>query len=174
MAYVVSPRRQPWKSSSDEVGRGFKKAPPGRSLLEEFIGGVRGRSLTGEELVGEELIRKENVGKELIGKENIGKDLIGEELAGEEFVGEELVGEELAREELVGASGRSSSGRQGGAYRGAKDKLIGAPRRSSGRSSCERGRRKEEERKLDPRDPLPANQKASLKMPRMCVCLETS
>jgi hypothetical protein len=28
--------------------------------------------------------------------------------------------------------------------------------------------------RLDPRDPLPANQKAPLKMPQMCVCLEMS
>jgi hypothetical protein len=31
----------------------------------------------------------------------------------------------------------------------------------------------EEEEMLDPRDLLPANHKPPLKMPRMCLCLET-
>jgi hypothetical protein len=105
--------------------------------LEEFVGGVRGRSLAEEELIGGKLIEKENVREELIGEE-----LPREELVREELTGEQLVGEELAREELVG--------RREGARRGAKEEfgeeLIGAPWRSSGRSSCERGRREEEER----------------------------
>jgi hypothetical protein len=56
------------------------------------------------------------------------------------------------------------------------------------RERKKRGKREKEERKnrerlvryggrrerLDPRDLLPANQKAPLKMPQMCICLETS
>jgi hypothetical protein len=35
-----------------------RRRPPGRSSLEEFVGGVRGRSLAEEELVREKLIGK--------------------------------------------------------------------------------------------------------------------
>jgi hypothetical protein len=92
-----------------------RRWPPGRCSSEEFVGGVRRRSLAEEELVGEKLIGKQNIEEELVGEK-----LPGEELIREDLTGEELVGEELPREELVGAPGRSSSRRQGGVQRGAR------------------------------------------------------
>jgi hypothetical protein len=90
--------------------------------------------------------------------------LAGEELVGEELTEEELIGEELAREELLGAprrsSGKSSLGRQGGAWGGAHVR----ERKKRGRRErwVRYGGRRE---RLDPHDPLPANQKPPLKMP---------